>query len=175
MVHLLQKGNCFGKLTNITFANELNSIILEHFKQNPQSGSLDIKLHNFCSDWVQINHFSQEIFSGKMENFLLLLCTCCVLSYYSISRKFSETKSSKRLHNFVPNLAWVDFSIKNEFIRKVDQYFIGLLYPVMLHNFKKILWEQIIRLHNFCPNCCLPQKRIFLENWLVSNYFTPLC
>ena len=109
------------------------------------------------------------------KNWLLLLCTCCVLSYYSVSKKLSGIKSSKRLHNFVPDLAWVVFSIKNEFIGKVDQHFIGLLYPVMLHNFKKILWEQIIRLHNFCPNCCLPQKRIFLENWLMSNYCTPLC
>ena len=71
------------------------------------------------------------------QNWLLLLCTCCVRSYYSTSKKISETKSSKRLHNFVSNLAWVDFSIKNEFIGKVDQHFIGLLYPVMLHNFKK--------------------------------------
>ena len=109
------------------------------------------------------------------ENWLLLLCTCCVLSCYSILKKFSETKSSKRLHNFVSNLAWVDLSIKKEFIGNVDQHFIGLLYPVMLHNFKKILCEQIIRLHNLCPNYCLPQKIIFLENWLMSNYCTPLC
>ena len=35
----------------------------------------------------------------------------------------------------------------------------------MLHNIKKILREQImrIRLHNFCPNFGLPQKGIFYE------------
>ena len=84
MVHLLQKGNCFGKLTNITFANELNSIILEHFKQNPQSRSLDIKLHNFGSDWVQINHFPQEIFSGKMD------CYYCVPAVFYLTTAFQE-------------------------------------------------------------------------------------
>ena len=28
----------------------------------------------------------------------------------------------------------------------------------MPHNFQKILIEQIIKLHNFCPNCPLPQN-----------------
>ena len=102
------------------------------------------------------------------ENWLSLLCTCCVLSYYSTSKKLSETKWWKSLHHFAPNLAWVDFSIRNKFIGKVDQHFIGLLYPVMLRNFKKILWEQIIRLYNFCRNCCFPQKISWKIDWCLT-------
>ena len=69
-------------------------------------------------------------------------------------------------------------STKRKFIGKVDQHCIGLLHPIMQNNFKKILSKQIIRLYNFCPNCCLPQKGIFLGNWLIlamSYYWTPLC
>ena len=58
-------------------------------------------------------------------------------------------------------------STKREFIGKVDQHCIGLSYPIMLHIFKTILRQQIIRFHNFCPNFLLPQKGIFLETWLM--------
>ena len=98
------------------------------------------------------------------ENWLLLLCTFCVLSYYNISKKFSEIKSSKRLHNFVSNLAWVDFSIKNEFIEKVDQHFIGLLYPSMLHNFTCIIFAQIAAWKiDWCLNIALHYAKMFLK------------
>ena len=58
---------------------------------------------------------------------------------------------------------------QKEFFGKVDQHYFGLLYPIMLHNFKETIREYIMKksLHNFYPTCHLPQKEIFLENWLI--------
>ena len=102
---------------------------------NKSSELIIIRLHNFASNWVQSTHFSQEIFPGKID------CYYCVPAVFYLTITFQKNYQRPNhltmLHNFGPNLAWVDLSIKNEFIGKVDQHVIGLLYPVMLHNLKK--------------------------------------
>ena len=59
------------------------------------------------------------------------------------------------LHNFGPNLMRVSSPKRNfsEKLTNIDS--VRLLYPIMLHHFKKILTEQImrLRLHDVCPNC----------------------
>ena len=55
---------------------------------NPQSWSLDIRLHNFGSNWVQITHFQQEIFSGKID------CYYCVPAVFYLTTAFQ--KNSQR-------------------------------------------------------------------------------
>ena len=98
------------------------------FQINPQIWSLDIRLHNFGSNWVQITHFQQEIFSGKIDCYYCVPAVFCLTTAFQ--KKFSNTKSLKRLHNFVPNLAWVDFSIKNEFTWKLTN--ISLVFYIPL-------------------------------------------
>ena len=95
----------------------------------------------------------------------------------AFQKNSQEVNYQSRLHNFSPNWALVALSNKREFIEKVDHHYSGLLCPIMPHNFKKLLREQImrIRLHNFCANCPLPQKGTFLENLLIllmPNYCT---
>ena len=112
------------------------------------------------------------------ENWLFLLCTCCVLSYYNLSKKFSETKLPKRFHDFVPNLAWVDFSIKNNFIGKVDQYFIGLLYSVMLHNLKKSSESRSESCTIFAKiSACHKRKFSWKIDWclIIALHYALLC
>ena len=54
------EGNLFWKLINITFAYLLESTILQNLKKKNYTVS------KFGSKWVQIAHFPQEIFYGKI-------------------------------------------------------------------------------------------------------------
>ena len=114
------------------------------FQSNPSSWSLDIRLHNFGSNWVPTVHFPQDRFFW--ENCLLLLSTHCVLLYYILKKNDQRENHQTRLHSFGPNWAQVALSTKREFFAKVDQHCFGLLYPIMLHNFKRILRQQIMRI-----------------------------
>ena len=58
VTHLPQKGTCFRKLTNITFAYLLSPTILQHFKQILIQG---------CIILAQIARFSRDVFSGKTD------------------------------------------------------------------------------------------------------------
>ena len=78
------------------FESWLKSLLLTYwvppsyikFQSNPSSWSLDIRLHNFGSNWVPTVHFPQDIFFW--ENCLLLLSTHCVLSYYILKKIIRE-------------------------------------------------------------------------------------
>ena len=94
ITHLPQKGTCFRKLTNITFAYLLMSP-----PTNPYT-----RLHSFGWNWAQIVHFSHEILSVK------IYCYFCVPIVFYLTITFQE-KSQRahhqtRLHNFGPNWAW---------------------------------------------------------------------
>ena len=94
ITHLLQKGICFRKLTKITFA-----YLLSHHQTN-----LYTRLHNSGSNWVQIVHFFQEIFSGKIFYYF-----CVPIVFYLTStfqKKFQRANYQIRLHNFCSNWAW---------------------------------------------------------------------
>ena len=60
------------------------------FHTNPQSWSLEIKLHRFNSNLVQITHFLQEIFSGRID------CFYCVPAVFYLTTAFQ--KHSQRLN-----------------------------------------------------------------------------
>ena len=146
----------------------MSPTILKHFKQILKQG---------CIILAQIGS-KLPILARDMfwEHWLLLLCAYCVRFYNIIWKKISESKSSDKVSWFWPKLGLI-LSTKRELFGKVGQHCIGLSYPIMLRNFKKILRKQIIKLHDFCPNCPLPPKGIFLKNWLlllISNYWTPL-
>ena len=119
------------------------------------------KLHNFGSNWAQIAHFSKIYFLEKLT--IIFVCLLCPILQQHFKKKPQRGNHQTRLHNFGLSLS----NNKRESIEKVDEHCIDLLYPKMLHDLKQILREQIERLHNFCPNCPLLQKRIFLENWNV--------
>ena len=138
------EGNLFWKLINITFAYLLNSTILQNLKKKLYSVQIWLKVGPNCP------FSSRDIL---WENWLSLFCAYCVPSYYNISKKSQRANHQTRFHNFGPNWAWVAPSTKRKFIGNIGHHCINLLYPIMLHNFKKILREQILRLHNFCPNC----------------------
>ena len=110
-------------------------------------------MHNFGSNWVQITHFLQEIFSGKIDCYY---CVPAVLYLTTVFQKNSQRPNHQKdciiLSQIWPELTFLP---KTNLLEKLTNISLVFLYPVMLHNFKKILWEQIIRLHNFCPNCCL--------------------
>ena len=146
IIHLLQKGICFRKLTNITFAYLLS----------PHQTNLYTRLHNSASNWVQIIHISQEIFSRKIDYYF-----CVPIVFINISKKISESKSSDKVAQFWPKLG-LALSIKREFIGKVDQHCIGLLYPIMLHNFQKSPGRADHKVPQFLPKFPLAVKGNFL-------------
>ena len=108
----------FKKISSKMYLVSCTNIEPHHptFQTNPQNLSLDIRLHNFGWDWVQITHFPQEIFSGKID------CYYCVAAVFYLTTTFQKNhqrlNQHTRLHNLCPNLAWVDLSIKNKFIGK---------------------------------------------------------
>ena len=98
VTHLPKKGNCFGKLTNITFVYLLSPIIQQHFKQI---------LKQSCIILAQIGPklfiLPKRYILEKSTTFVCLLC--------SISQHFKKKKSWRAnhqttLHNFDPNWAW---------------------------------------------------------------------
>ena len=162
VIHLTQNRTCFGKLTSL-----LSPTILKHFKQILKQG---------CIILAQIGSklpIYPEIYSGNIDYYF---CVPIVFNFTTFEKKISESKSSDKVSWFWPKLG-LTLSTKRELFGKVGQHCIGLSYPIMLRNFKKILRKQIIKLHDFCPNFPLPPKGIFLKNWLlllISNYWTPL-
>ena len=136
IIHLLQKGICFRKLTNITFAYLLS----------PHQTNLYTRLHNSASNWVQIIHISQEIFSRKIDYYF-----CVPIVFINISKKSQRANHQIRLHNFGPNWAW-PCPPKGNLLEKLTN--IALVFYILSCYiiFKKVLGEQIIRFHNFCPN-----------------------
>ena len=130
-----------------------------------------------CQD-PRLGTKSQEIFSAKIDCHYRLPTVLYLTTTFQINSQ--RANHQRGLHNCGPNWTRVALSIKMRFLGKAGQHWFGLLYPIILHKFKKTLREQImrIRLHNFCQNCPLLEKRILLENWLIllmSNYCTPLC
>ena len=149
----------------VTFAYLLCPIIAPNILKRPLEQIMVFKVAKPLANVVTNQPFGakQNIF---WEILLLLLSTYCIVLYYNFQKNFLQADHQTRLDNFGPNWARVTPSTKRELFGKVDQHYFGFLQPIMLHNFKKILREQImrIRLHNFCPNCPLPQKGIFFKN-----------
>ena len=72
ITHLPQKGTCFRKLTNITFAYLLSPTIIQHFKQMFMQGSIIL---------AQIGpKFSQGILSGKIDYYVCVLVVFYITS-----------------------------------------------------------------------------------------------
>ena len=71
--HLPQKGTCFGKLTNITFAYILSPTILQHFKQILKQGSIILAQ---IGPKLSILHCPFFYILGKLTiTFVCLLCS----------------------------------------------------------------------------------------------------
>ena len=84
----MPEGNLFWKIDWHHFCLPIEPHHPRTFQANPQSWSLDIRLHNFGSNWVQITHFPQEIFSGKID------CYYCVPAVLYLTTAFQ--KNSQR-------------------------------------------------------------------------------
>ena len=144
LTHLSQKGTWFESWLTSLLPNYWTLLFYRISKKKLYSVQIWLKVGPNCP------FSSRDIL---WENWLSLFCAYCVPSYYNISKKSQRANHQTRFHNFGPNWAWVAPSTKRKFIGNIGHHCINLLYPIMLHNFKKILREQILRLHNFCPNC----------------------
>ena len=164
------EGNLFWKVDWHHFRLPIEPHHSTAFQINPET-----RLHNFGSDWPQIAYFAQEIYSGKIYYYF-----CVPIVFYlttTFQNKSRRVDHHIRLHNFGPNWAW-PCPPKGNFWEKLASIALVFHIPLCYIISKKMLREQIIRLHDVCPNCPFPQKGIFLENWLlllISNYWTPLC
>ena len=111
--------------------------------------------------------FSRVIGKIVWEDSVLLLCAYCVLSHYNISKK---NLREQIIRQGCIILAQIGLELpcppKGNLLEKLTKIVL-VLYPIMLYNFKKILREQIIRLHNFLPKLPLAaSKREF--SWKID-------
>ena len=167
--HLPEKGNYFGKLNNITLAYLLSPSILQHLKQILKQSCIIL-----AQIGPKLSILPKRCILGKLTiTFVCLLCSILQQHF----KKNWRANHHKRLHNFDWNWAW-PCPPKGNFLEQLVNIALVFHIPLSYIISKKILREQIARLHDFCPNFPLPQKRIFLENWLlllISNNWTPLC
>ena len=150
ITHLPQKGTCFGKLTNITFAFLLIPTILQYFKQ------IFIQVANSGSNQAQVAHFSQDICSGKIDYYF---CMPIVFYLTIIFLKKSQRKNHQtRLHNSGLNWAWSCPS-KGNLLEKLTNITLVFYIPSRCVISKKFLSEQIVRLHIFAQiSLCYKRK-----------------
>ena len=150
IIHLPQKRTCFRKLTNITFA-----YLLSPTKQTSIPG---------CIILAQIGRklsIVPKIYLLRKLTITFVCLLCSILN--NISKKSQKVNHQTRLHNFGPN--WVQpYAPKGTLLGNLTNIALMFYIPSCYKISKKILREHIIRLHNFCPNCPLPQKEILLEN-----------
>ena len=151
----LPKGTCFRKLTNITFAYLLSPTMLQHFKQVFKQGCIIL-----AQIGPKLPIFPKRYFLGKLTiTFVCLL----VLSYNNISKENFREQMIRKCCIILVQIWFGSIHQKRIYWKSGPKLHWSFI-PIMLHNLKKIEREQIIRLHNFCPNCPLSQKGIFLEN-----------
>ena len=131
VTHLLQKGTCFGKLTNITFAYLLTPTILQHFNQILKQ--VCIILGQFGP---KLPILPKRYILGKLT--IAFVCLLCSI----LQQNFQKNLGEQIIRQGFIILAQIGFDPvhqKGFFNGKVGQHCIGLPYPIMLHNFTKIL------------------------------------
>ena len=109
----------------------------------------------------QLSIFPKIYFFGKV---VCYYCLPTVFYHTTFLKKIIRENHQTRLHSFGPNWVQVALSTKRDFFGTIDQHCFGLLYPIMLHNFKKILRQQIMRIRfaYFLPKLSLAPKEYFL-------------
>ena len=139
----------------------MSPTILQHFKQILTQSDIIL-----AEIGPKLSIFPKRYILGKLTiTFVCLLCS--ILQQY-----FKKNLGKQIIRQGCIILA------KGTFLEKLANIAVVFHIPLCSIISKKILREQIVRLCDFCPNCPLPQKGIFLENWLfllISNYWTPLC
>ena len=78
------KGNFSGKI-------DYHNLCLHSRPHHPTTFSTNIRLHNFGSNWIQIAHFPQNRFFGKID------CYHCILTVFFHATPFK--KSPQRANN----------------------------------------------------------------------------
>ena len=132
VIHLSQKGSCFGKLTNITFAYLLSPTIRQHFKQILIQGCIIL-----AQIGPKLPILPKRYILGKLT--ITFVCLLCSILQQHFKKKSRRANHQTRLHNFGPNWAW-PCPPKGDFLEKLAN--IALVFHISLcYIISKKFWE----------------------------------
>ena len=90
---------------------------------HPTTFQTNIRLHNFCQNWVQIAHLPQKRFFGKIDCYLFIPT---VFFHATTFQKKSQRGNNKTEGCIIMAQTGCELFSQNGFFGKVDQHCFGL-------------------------------------------------